>query len=131
ARPARATRRTHQGARGRARSSAGPQVTVPVGTTYTPASTDPLLSTSTSYGVTATVGLPFYSPGAQAGVDAAQATVRSARAQLDAALLSMRQDAYQAYLAAVQAAATIPATQAAREAAEAALAGAEGRYKAG
>ena len=126
-----ATLQSDQAALELARINAGPQVTVSVGTTYTPASTDPLLSNSTSYGVTATVGLPFYSPGAQAGVDAAQATVRSARAQLDAALLSMRQDAYQAYLAAVQAAATIPATQAAREAAEAALAVAEGRYKAG
>jgi len=126
-----ATLQSDQAALELARINAGPQVTVSVGTTYTPASTNLVLSNSTFYGVTATVGLPFYNPGAQAGVDAAQATVRSARAQLDATLLFVRQDAYQAYLAAVQAAATIPAAETARAAAEAALTVAEGRYKAG
>jgi outer membrane protein TolC len=128
---AEATVQSDQAALELARINAGPQVTVSVGTAYTPLSTSPLLSNSTSYGLTATVGLPLYNPGAQAGVDAAQATLRSAQAQLNATRLSIRQDTYQAYLSAVQDAATITATQAAQAAAESALAVSQGRYRAG
>ena len=64
-------------------------------------------------------------------MDQAQANLRNAQAQLDAARVSVRQDAYQSYLTAVQDAETITATQAARAAADAALAVAEGQYRAG
>ena len=114
-----------------AQVNAGPQLSVGVGTTYTPVSTSPVLANSTTYGLTATIALPLYNVGAQAGVDQAQATVRSAQAQFDATVVSVRQDAYQSYLAALQDAQTITATQAAQAAADAALAVAEGQYRAG
>jgi outer membrane protein len=114
-----------------ARINAGPQASVGVGTTYTPVSTSPVLANSASYGLTATIAFPLYNVGAQAGIDQAQANLRSAQAQLDATLVSVRQDAYQAYLTAVQDAQTITATEAARAAADAALAVAEGQYRAG
>jgi outer membrane protein TolC len=123
--------RSNQAALELARVNAGPQVSVGVGTTYTPVSTSPILANSTSYGLTATIALPLYNVGGQAGVDQAQANLRNAQAQLDAAIVSVRQDAYQAYLTAVQDAQTITATQAAQAAADAALAVAEGQYRAG
>lgn len=123
--------RSGQAALDVARINAGPQVTVSAGTAYTPLSTSPVLTNATTYGLTATIALPLYSVGAQAGVDQAQANLRNAQAQLDAARVSVRQDAYQSYLTAVQDAETITATQAARAAADAALAVAEGQYRAG
>ncbi len=114
-----------------ARIDAGPQVSVGVGTAYTPVSTSPVLANSSSYGLTATIALPLYNIGAQAGVDQAQANLRNAQAALDATLVSVRQDAYQSYLAAVEDAQTITATQAAQAAADAALAVAQGQYRAG
>ena len=111
--------------------NAGPQMLVSVGTAYTPLSTSPVLNNGTTYGLTATIALPLYNTGAQAGVDQARANLRSAQAQLDAALVSVRQDAYQSYLTALQDAQTITATQAAQAAADAALAVAEGQYRAG
>ena len=115
-----------------ARVNAGPQVSVAVGTAYTPVSTSPLLANSMSYGLTATISLPVFDSGkGQAGIASAQATLRSAQAQREAIRVSVRQDAYQAYLASVQDAATITATQAAQAAADAALRVAQGRYRAG
>jgi outer membrane protein len=114
-----------------ARINAGPQVTVSAGTAYTPLSSSPILNNATSYGLTTTIALPLYNTGAQAGVDQAQASLRGAQSQLQAAVLSVRQDAYQSYLAAVQDAETITAAQAAQAAAEAALQVSEGRYRAG
>lgn len=114
-----------------ARVNAGPQLSVGVGTTYTPVSTSPVLVNSATYGLTATIALPLYNVGAQAGIDQAQANLRSAQAQLDATVVSVRQDAYQSYLTALQDAQTITATQAAQAAADAALAVAEGQYRAG
>lgn len=114
-----------------ARINAGPQVTVSAGTAYTPLSSSPILSNATTYGLTTTIALPLYNLGAQAGIDQAQASLRGAQSQLKAAVLSVRQDAYQSYLMAVQDAETITATQAAQAAADAALQVAEGRYRAG
>ncbi|TMJ15276.1 MAG: TolC family protein [Bacillati bacterium ANGP1] len=115
-----------------ARVAAGPQVTVGVGTTYTPLSTSPVLNNATSYGVSATVSLPLYDSGkGRAEIGAAQAALQGAQAQLRGERLAVRQDAYQAYLSAVQAAANIQATQAAKAAADEALRVAEGRYRAG
>lgn len=115
-----------------ARVNAGPQVSIGVGTAYTPVSTSPLLANSMSYGLTATISLPVFDSGkGQAGIASAQATLRSAQAQREAIRVSVRQDAYQAYLASVQDAATITATQAAQAAADAALQAAQGRYRAG
>ena len=115
-----------------ARVAAGPQVTVGVGTTYTPLSTSPVLNNATSYGVSATVSLSLYDSGkGRAEIGAAQAALQGAQAQLRGERLAVRQDAYQAYLSAVQAAANIQATQAAKAAADEALRVAEGRYRAG
>ncbi len=114
-----------------ARINAGPQVTVSGGTAYTPLSSSPILNNATTYGLTTTIALPLYNVGAQAGIDQAQASLRGAQSQLKAAVLSVRQDAYQSYLTAVQDAETITATQAAQAAADAALQVAEGRYRAG
>jgi outer membrane protein TolC len=114
-----------------ARINAGPQVTVSAGTAYTPLSSSPILNNAATYGLTTTIALPLYNVGAQAGIDQAQASLRGAQSQLKAAVLSVRQDAYQSYLTAVQDAETITATQAAQAAAEAALQVAEGRYRAG
>ncbi len=112
--------------------NAGPQISVGVNTAYTPLSTNPALNNSTSYGLTATVGLPLYDAGkGRAEINAAQASLRSAQAQLESARLAVRQDVYQAYLAAAQAAANVTATQAAQDAAEEALRVADGRYRAG
>ena len=115
-----------------ARLNAGPQVSVGVGTAYTPVSTSPILANSMSYGLVATISLPVFDSGkGQAGIGAAQATLRSAQAELEFTHISVRQDAYQAYLASVQDAAAITATQAAQAAADAALQVAQGRYRAG
>ena len=126
-----ATVQTDQAALALARINAGPQVTVGVSAGYTPVSTSPVLNNSTFYGLTTTVALPLYNIGARAGVDQAQATLRAAQAALTATILSVRQDAYQSYLTAVQDAATIPATRAAQQAADQALVVAEGQYRAG
>jgi len=123
---------SNQAAVGLARIAAGTQVSVGVGTTYTPFSTSSILNNATSYGVSATLSLPLYDAGkGQAGIAAAEAALRSAQSQLQAERLAVRQDAYQAYLSAVQAAANIDATQAAKTAADEALRVAEGRYRAG
>jgi outer membrane protein len=129
---AQATVDSDQAALDVARVAAGPQVSVGLGTTYTPLSTSPILNNATSYGISATVSLPLYDSGkGGAEIAAAQATLQSAQAQLRAQRLAVRQDAYQAYLSAVQAAANIQATQAAKAAADEALRVAEGRYRAG
>ncbi|HLW60307.1 MAG TPA: TolC family protein [bacterium] len=123
---------SNQAALDLAHVSAGPQVDVGVGATYTPFSTSPVLNNSTSYGVTATVSLPLYDAGkGKAEIAGAEATLLSAQAQLTAARLSVRQDAYQSYLAAVQDSAAVTATQVARDAADEALRVAEGRYRTG
>jgi outer membrane protein len=115
-----------------ARITAGLQVNIGVGATYTPISTSPVLNNAISYGLTGTLSLPIYDAGkGRAEIAAAQATLNSAQAQLNAARLSARQGAYQAYLTAVQGAANVTATQAAQAAAEDALRVAQGRYRAG
>lgn len=115
-----------------ARINAGPQVTLGLTTAYTPASTSPVLSNAFGYGLGATVSLPLFDAGkGGAEVRQAQAALRQAQASLSAAQLAVRQDAYQAYLGAVQAAANVTATQAAAAAADQALRVAEGQYRAG
>lgn len=112
--------------------NAGVQVSVGLNATYTPYSTNTFLNNATGYAVTATVSLPLFDSGkGDAGINGAKATLNAAQARLDQARLTVRQDAYQAYLAAVQGAATITATAAAQEAADEALRVAEGRYQAG
>jgi outer membrane protein len=121
-----------QAALDQARIAAGPQVSVGVGATYVPVSTSSLLSNSLSYGLTGTVSLPLFDAGkGQAEIASSQASLHAAQAQLDAAVLTVRQGAYQAYLTAVQDAAQVTATQAAQAAADEALRVAEGRYRAG
>ena len=121
-----------QAAVDQARIAAGMQLNVGVGATYAPLSTSPALNNSVSYGLTGTLSLPLFDAGkGQAGVASAQASLHAAQAQLDAAVLTARQSAYQAYLTAVQDAAQVTATQAAQAAAEQALRVAEGRYGAG
>jgi len=115
-----------------ARVNAGPQFTVGLNTAYTPLSTSSAVSNSVSYGVGGTLSLPLFDAGkGQDQIRQAQAQLAGAQAQLTSAQLSVRQDAYQAYLGAVQAAANMTATEAARAAADQALAVAQGRYRAG
>jgi outer membrane protein len=123
---------TDQAALDLARINAGLVINVGVGATYTPLSTSPALNNALGYGVTGTLSLPIYDSGkGHAEIAAAQATLNAAQAQLAASRLSVRQDAYQAYLAAVQGAANVTATQVAQAAAEVALRVAQGRYAAG
>ncbi len=115
-----------------ARIAAGLQLNVGVGATYVPLSTSASLNNSVSYGVTGTLSFPLFDAGkGQAGIASAQASLHAAQAQPDAAVLTVRQNAYQAYLTAVQDAAQVTATQAAQAAADEALRVAEGRYRAG
>jgi len=115
-----------------ARVNAGPQLTIGVNAAYTPVSTSNALSNSVSYGLGGTVSLPLFDAGkGKAEIQQAQATLQSAQASLSTAQLSVRQDAYTAYLTAVQAAANLTATQAAKAAADQALAVSQGRYRAG
>ncbi|HLJ61145.1 MAG TPA: TolC family protein [bacterium] len=115
-----------------ARVNAGPQMSLSINTTYTPASTNSNLTNNVGYGLGGTVSLPLYDSGkGRAEVQQAQATLQSAQASLSAAQLSVRQDAYQAYLNAVQAAANLTATATAAAAADAALQVAQGQYRAG
>ncbi len=112
--------------------NAGPQVNVGLGAGYTPYSTAPALSNTSSYGVTGTISLPLFDAGrGRDQIAAAQATLKSAQASLASQLLAIRQDAYQSYLSAVQAAANVTATQAAKAAADQALSVAQGQYRAG
>lgn len=121
-----------RGALDLAHVNAGPQVSVGVNTTYIPYSTSALTNNTTSYGLTATVALPIFDGGkGRAGVNAAQANLAAAQAKLEQARLTIRQDAYQAYLMAVQGGSTLVATEAAQKAADEALRVAEGRYQAG
>ena len=112
--------------------SAGPQVSVGVGAGYTPYSTDPALNNTSSYGINGTISLPLFDAGrGRDQIAAAQASLKSAQASLQSQILAIRQEAYQSYLTAVQAAANVTATQAAKAAADQALSVAEGQYRAG
>jgi outer membrane protein len=112
--------------------NAGPQVSISLGAGYTPFSTFPGVNNSSTYGVTGTLSLPVFDSGRGAAeIGAAQATLKSAQASLASAILSVRQDAYTSYLSAVQAAANVTATAAAKAAADQALAVAQGQYRAG
>jgi outer membrane protein len=112
--------------------NAGPQVSVGLSAGYTPVSTEPSLNNASSYGVTGTISLPLFDSGrGRAEIAGAQASLKSAQASLASTIASIRQDAYQSYLAAVQAAANVTATQAAKAAADQALAVAQGQYRAG
>ena len=64
-------------------------------------------------------------------ISAAQATLKGAQASLASQILAIRQDAYQSYLGALQAAANVTATQAAKTAADQAFSVAQGQYRAG
>jgi outer membrane protein len=111
---------------------AGPQVNVNLGAGFTPFSTSSGVTNSSTYGVTGTLSLPLFDSGrGHAEIAGAQASLKSAHASLDSAILSVRQDAYTSYLAAVQAAANLTATRAAKAAADQALAVAQGQYRAG
>jgi outer membrane protein TolC len=112
--------------------NAGPQVNIGLGAGYTPYSTEPVLNNTSSYGLTGTISLPLFDAGrGRAEIAGAQASLKSAEASLASQILAIRQDAYQAYLSAVQAAANVTATQAAKAAADQALAVAQGQYRAG
>ena len=112
--------------------NAGPQVSIGLGAGYTPASTEPALNNTASYGLTGTISLPLFDSGrGRAEIAGAQATLKGAQASLSSTILSIRQDAYQSYLGAVQAAANVTATQAAKAAADQALSVAQGQYRAG
>lgn len=112
--------------------NAGPQVSVNVGAGYTPLSSGVGYTNTASYGLTGTIALPLYDSGrGRALVAGAQAGLKSAQASLQSTVLSVRQDAYTAYLTALQAAANVTATAAAKAAADQALAVAQGQYRAG
>ncbi|HLW46914.1 MAG TPA: TolC family protein [bacterium] len=112
--------------------NAGPQVNISAGAGYTPLATSSGVSNTSTYGVTGTLSLPLFDSGrGHAEIAAAQAGLKSAQASLASTILSVRQDAYQSYLAAVQAAANLTATQAAKAAADQALAVTQGQYRAG
>jgi outer membrane protein len=124
--------RTNQGVLDLAYVNAGLQLSVGASTSYVPYSSNAFANNSTSYAVTATVSLPLFDSGkGGAGINAARANLNAAEAKLEQARLTVRQEAYQGYLAAVQGAATVTATQAAQKAADEALRVAEGRYRAG
>ncbi len=113
-------------------ANAGFQVVVALDTTYVLSSTNPSFANTTAWALAATLSLPFFDGGrGQAGINEAKANLRAAQALADAAQLSVRQDAYQAFLTAVQAVANLEATAAAQAAAGEALRVAEGRYRAG
>jgi outer membrane protein len=114
---------------------AGPQINVALTAGYTPYNTTSSFTNNTSaasYGLTGTVNLPLFDSGkGKAEIAAAQASLKQAQAQLASAQLTVRQSAYQAYLIAVQDAANVTATRAAAQAADQALAVAQGQYRAG
>lgn len=112
--------------------NAGVQVSVGLSTSYVPYSTNALVNNTTSYALTTTIALPLVDGGkGRAGINAAKANLAAAQAKLEQARLTIRQDAYQAYVSAVQGAANVVATEAAQKAADEALRVAEGRYQAG
>jgi outer membrane protein len=112
--------------------TAGLQLTVGLGASYTPYSTSSFANNTGTYGVTGTLSLPLFDSGkGKASIDESKANLGNAQAKLSQEELTVRQDAYQSYLAAVQGAANITATQAAQTAAEEALRVAEGQYRAG
>jgi len=111
---------------------AGVQINVGLTAGYVPFSTNTFANNTTSYGLTGTIALPLFDSGkSAAGVNAAKANLSAAQAKLAQTQLAIRQDAYQAYLAVVQGAATVTATAAAQKAADEALRVAQGRYRAG
>ncbi len=113
-------------------ANAGFQVTVGVNTNYAVTSTAPGTTNTTAWAISATLSLPIFDGGkGAASINEAQATLAATQAKAEATRLSIRQDAYQAYLTAVQATANLDATQAAQAAADEALRVAEGRYRAG
>lgn len=112
--------------------NAGPQVNIGLGAGYTPYSTAPALNNSSSYGLTGSISLPLFDAGrGRDEISAAQATLKGAQASLASQILAIRQDAYQSYLGALQAAANVTATQAAKTAADQAFSVAQGQYRAG
>jgi outer membrane protein len=113
-------------------AGSGLQVDVGLNGTYTILSTMAGSSNSVGWAVTATLTFPVLDGGrAEAAIKEAQANLRAAESKAESVRLTIRQDAYQAFLAAVQARANLEATQAAQAAAAAALQAAEGRYRAG
>lgn len=113
-------------------ANAGFQVTLGLNATYVITSTSPGTSDTTAWSIVATLVLPLFDGGRnQAAIAEAKANLRAAEARAEAARLSVRQDAFQAYLATAQAIANLDATQAAQAAAMEALRVAEGRYRAG
>ncbi len=115
-----------------AQVTAGPQISVSLNAGYTPYSSNQFSNNSASYGLAGTVSLPLYDAGkGKAEIQQAQASLQQAQAQLSSTQLAVRQNAYQAYLTAVQDAANVTATQAAAQAADQALQVAEGQYRAG
>lgn len=113
-------------------ASVGFQVTVGANTTYFIASTQPGASNATAWAITASVSVPIFDAGKGAAtINEAKATLAAFEAKAESTLLTVRQDAYQSYLSAVQAATNLDATQAAQDAANAALDAAQGRYRAG
>jgi outer membrane protein len=127
-----ATVQSDQAALDTAIITAGLQLTLGVGAAYTPYSTGSFSTNTATYGLTGTLSLPLYDSGkGKASINQAKANLGNAQDKLAQEQLVVRQDAYQAYLAAVQGAANITATQAAATAAEEALRVAQGQYSAG
>ncbi len=113
-------------------ANTGFQVSVGLNGAYVISSTTPGLTNTTGWALSATVSFPFFDGGrGEAAIKEAEANLRAAQAKAEAVRISVRQDAYQAILAAIQARANLEATQSAQAAAEAALQAAEGRYRAG
>lgn len=113
-------------------ANAGFQVTAGLNGAYVISSTAPGLTNSTAWALSATVSFPLFDGGrGEALIKEAEANLRAAQAKAETVRISIRQDAYQAVLAAVQARANLEATATAQTAADAALRVAEGRYRAG
>jgi outer membrane protein len=90
------------------------------------------LTNTTGWTLGATISFPLFDGGrVEAAIKEAEANLRAAQAKAEGVRISVRQDAYQAILAAIQTRANLEATQSAQAAADAALQAAEGRYRAG
>ncbi len=113
-------------------SNTGFQVSVGLNGTYVISSTTPGLTNTTGWTLGGTISFPLFDGGrGEAAIKEAEANLRAAQAKAEGIRISVRQDAYQAILAAIQARANLEATQSAQAASEAALQAAEGRYRAG
>ncbi len=87
--------------------------------------------TGETWSVSAGVSLPLFDQGARAGVDSAEASLRSAEARMAELELSVRGEIEQQYLALAEAGERITVAQAGEDSARVSLAAAEARYTEG